>query len=343
MTAPTFAPPGAPKPNPGLFLQSLAQRLGLKPSDHQGHIFDIDGHRVLSMVVLVTSEMAARWLADYNAPETALHDQRPAGHPDLQPNRRLSPHVTSDYERSMSEGRWMVTPQNVFAFDTSGFLLDGQHRLRALELAAEGTDSGLWFRVEVGWPRESFAVIDSGNRRSAYQLLRRPYAMQLVGSLRILAAISGQALPPQLRPGDPFRAQADNDLLLSWMKEWEPYVTDMAPLADSVYRATGINKSTHGAILTMAAMTEHAPIIRGWVEGLTEGAGLAANDPRLLLRNRWGRDARALSVDTRARVLLIGKAWNAYAAGRTIGTLKAGPTEDAIQIVGFDYRRANRR
>ena len=108
-----------PRPSPALFrppvhppvpatpqvdpLIHLARQLGLDPGDWQASRFEMDGHEVLSMIVFVTPEMGAAWLAQHNDPtagqtSTEGPDYR---HPERRPNRRLSGHVAEGYQRQM--------------------------------------------------------------------------------------------------------------------------------------------------------------------------------------------------------------------------------------------------
>jgi hypothetical protein len=71
----------------------------------------------------------------------------------------------ADYVEHIKTGHFMTTHQGI-AFSDSGVLLDGQHRLRAIE------QSGVTVRmlVTTGQPEQTFSVIDVGMKRSTSTL-----------------------------------------------------------------------------------------------------------------------------------------------------------------------------
>jgi len=329
---PTFRPPA---PQPDRLAQIAEQQLGLDLETWEHRRFHIEGLEILSIVVRITPLMALDWLTEHNHPITE------ASYGTTEPvNRKLSSTVAGGYGRQIADRRWKVSHQNIIAFDPDGMLLDGQHRLTGLAETPDNDGSlGLWFRVEIGWPRDTFAVVDNGLRRSAHQLLPRRHAMETVAAVRIVAAVSGQASPSELHRGDRFRAAVDTATLLGWLEEW-PDMSEHSQSVAQVYSTTHITKSAHLALLTMAATTPAADKIPAWVEGLLTGADLADGDPRRHLRNRWARDSKALAASTRDRWGLLVRAWNAYAQGRSIGVLKLPRNDEDIPPVwGFDYTR----
>ena len=76
-------------------------------------------------------------------------------------NRKLSSHKVKEYLSEIKSGRWRYTHQGV-AFDTEGFLLDGQHRLEAIKEAGIATKSVVAYGVERG----EFTIIDRGFPRN---------------------------------------------------------------------------------------------------------------------------------------------------------------------------------
>jgi hypothetical protein len=97
-----------------------------------------------STIVKITPEIAADWLENRN----------------LGKNRKLSLRTAGRYAKAMSDGRWMVTHQGI-AFDSDGFLIDGQHRLRAVVLAGMSVE----MFVAVGFDSGTFAILDIARRR----------------------------------------------------------------------------------------------------------------------------------------------------------------------------------
>lgn len=68
---------------------------------------------------------------------------------------------------AMSRGEWRTTHQG-FAFDDTGRLIDGQHRLKAVILSGVSIEA----MVTIGCNKTDFEVLDSGVLRSAADRLR---------------------------------------------------------------------------------------------------------------------------------------------------------------------------
>lgn len=99
-------------------------------------------------VVLITPEIAARWLSNNSG------------------NRRITPSRVSALASEMSSGRWILTGQAV-QLDSTGRLIDGQHRLSAV------VQSGVSVQMLVanGVDRSAQVVIDTGKTRSFSDVL----------------------------------------------------------------------------------------------------------------------------------------------------------------------------
>src|SRR5260370_26326764 len=69
-------------------------------------------------------------------------------------NRRLSEPLAQQYARDMSAGRWHRSPQGI-SIDTDGLLRDGQHRLRAVQIAQITVP--LWVTTDI--PAEAFPIL----------------------------------------------------------------------------------------------------------------------------------------------------------------------------------------
>jgi len=82
-------------------------------------------------------------------------------------NRPLDQAHVERLARDMKAGRWRLTHQGI-AFDTTGLLVDGQHRLWAVIEA----DVTVRMRVFFNEPPESRHVLDTGQRRNNLDVLR---------------------------------------------------------------------------------------------------------------------------------------------------------------------------
>jgi hypothetical protein len=76
-------------------------------------------------------------------------------------NRKLRPNKVAEIAQDIATGRWMLNPQPI-AVSSEGWLLDGQHRLRAIILAKQPVP----IMLATDCPPECFKTIDIGIVRS---------------------------------------------------------------------------------------------------------------------------------------------------------------------------------
>ena len=116
-------------------------------------------------------------------------------------NRPLSQQHVERLARDMAAGRWQLTHQGI-AFDSSGLLIDGQHRLWAIIEA----NANVKLRVFFNEPPENRHVLDTGERRSNLAVLTITEKVGKVdcGLLATLRAmIAGMTSRPKRRsPGE---------------------------------------------------------------------------------------------------------------------------------------------
>lgn len=128
-------------------------------ADRYRRLFDAASQSIRFRVVLVTPEMASRWLE--------RNDK----------NRPLGNAVAYRYARSIRNGAWMPNGECII-FCTGGTLLDGQHRLRAVVLAGvavpmcviEGVDPAAYKTLNVGAKRTVAQYFAMDGERNAPQL-----------------------------------------------------------------------------------------------------------------------------------------------------------------------------
>jgi hypothetical protein len=131
--------------------------------------------------VLVTPAMAMDWLDNANTS-----------------NRKVSDAHVQRLARDMASGEWKLTHEGI-AFDPSGILLDGQHRLWAVVMSETPVEMHVWRNVT----REALMAIDCGKSRSLCDVLRLGGGHGEVGTtdLAVLRAmLGGLAGPVALSP-----------------------------------------------------------------------------------------------------------------------------------------------
>jgi hypothetical protein len=259
--------------------------------------------------------MAGHWFQDHN-----------------KSNRKPSKHIIAKYAQTMREGRWLLTHQGI-AFDDLDLLLDGQHRLGAIVLA----NTPIMMHVSSGISRDTFAVLDTGFKRSAAHLINHPHRIVIAAAARVIGAVTG-TLSGSHVSGGVYAGGAENDQTLAIVDDW-PELAIYAAAVIRCYKNTGIPGPPHLAIIAEAARTPYRDQIDSWLDGLIEGINLSASDPRRHLAKRFAnqRERRALTGAgaRRPAYCLIAKAWNAHARHEPMALLRYSDEESVPKIVGY--------
>lgn len=306
--APTVATPRPQRPKPRPTQTRTEQPA---PAEPNGDAVSSEPFPIPTMPqrVKITPAIADDWLENRN----------------LAANRNMSEHVAAKYAKEMAEGRWLFTHQGI-AFDTEGWLIDGQHRLRAIVLSGTAVE----MFVVPDCDAATFAVLDNGYKRQAAHLIQSPGSRVVAAAARILAVVTGEFAGVHVKDGV-YDTQMPTDVIIRVVEAW-PELAELYTPVDACYRYSRVNRPMHLAVLAQAMRTRHRKSMGDWFDGLTEGAGLAANDPRLLLRNRFIRDSKQLNPERGLTYNLIAKAWNAHATGRPLGVLKVTEAEGVINV-----------
>lgn len=237
------------------------------------------------------------------------------------PNRRPNREAVKRYAREMEAGNWVLNGEPVIV-DEAGALIDGQHRM----LAVIESGSTIQSLVVRGVPREAFATIDTGTKRTVGQVLSmkgHKHANHLASTMRLL--MSYQDLNRwQDTQGVPERRFYTTQEVLDALPLMEG-VENAVDLAAKV-RFKPLPPSWGGfCAYLFAEAGAPAEAIREFFDRLHSGAGLEPGDAILTLRERLIREhmseKRPVYFTT---VALVVRAWNAYRAGRKLKKIQAG-------------------
>jgi hypothetical protein len=271
-----------------------------------------------SGVFPVTPAMASSWLSYRNHPK----------------NRPLSKSVSARYQADMEACRWRQGTPEGLIFDTDGYVISGQHRLKAQ--ANAGTTLDWW--IFVNEPREIFEHVDQGFRRTAAHLIRGKYASQVGAGARHLAALAYGD-----RWGMPHFNGITTPEVLATHREWPELTWHLTEVMACHYEA-GVAGPPHLAVIAQADRTEHRDMIPSWLEGVRTGYDLSKGDPRAHLRNRF-RSGFAMTGQGNKRDSMyaqIVKAWNAYVTGESLTVLRFMASEELPTVVGFTFKNDTR-
>src|SRR3989440_6857720 len=154
-------------------------------------------------------------------------------------NRPLATRTVREFAAAMRRGEWRVTHQGI-AFDTTGALVDGQHRLAAIVEADIPVEITVFSEV----PEGAFDVLDTGKRRNAADVL----AIEGEKSAGTLPAMVRTVWLYENRPelnwsgGD---AGVSNHQIVQTLLQ-HPKLRDFIGVGEQIAAATGMIKSAAG-------------------------------------------------------------------------------------------------
>lgn len=264
----------------------------------------------------VSPEMASSWFS-YRR------------HPKLRP---FSPSTAARYQADMESvpRRWREDTPEGLIFDTDGWIISAQHRLKAQANAGVT----LRWRIFVGEPRDIGPFLDQGRRRSAADMLMVKYGVQVGAGARHLAALADAD-----RWGMPRYNAITIPEVVEAYGQW-PELTWHLTEVMACKREALVPAGPHLAVLAQASRTGHRDLIPTWLQGVCTGEDLSHGDPRLHLRRRFGTGLPAGKGKREHAYGLLVKAWNAYVAGEFPTVLKYMSTEPLPQVVGFSMKKA---
>lgn len=234
-------------------------------------------------------------------------------------NRNLRPTKVGTLASTIRSGDWMVTGEGI-KFDTTGRLIDGQHRLSAIIEADESVDMFVFRDLNP----DVQMVIDTGAKRSAADALK---FAGVPGESNVLAAMARIAVVwneggYQRAGASSFRREVTNTEVVEWVLE-NPAAADAIPMARAVSGlGAPISTVSFAAMLLIDVEPEDAARFFSDIANLrTRGKG----DPIYTLLKRYEL-ARAGKENLSApqHLFYIFRAWNAFRKGEDLHQMKTG-------------------
>lgn len=223
-------------------------------------------------------------------------------------NRKLRKETVEVYARDLAQRNWLVSGDTV-KFDSTGRLIDGQHRLKAIETSRVGA----WTLIVRGVEPDVQRVLDTQARRSAADALRFAGVER---NAHLVAGIARNALLyvdfMENRPSKPLFnvTSASHSEIEQWTAA-HPEVSEAATMALRLHKATNHGKVSWG-LSFMKLMAVDPNDAREFFEALASMKTDGKGDPRFTLLTT------APGTKTRGRYALaeqlvaITTAWNAY-------------------------------
>jgi hypothetical protein len=252
----------------------------------------MDDKEMTFEVEKITPDQAAKYLA---------HNRR---------NRRLSPTVVRNYARDMAAGRWRLTSEPI-AFNASGDLDNGQHRLEAVRVAGVPVE----FAVVRNASPDQFEAIDQGYKRTTAQVLAMDgyeNATGVSGAARMVLRYLRYPGIVWAGSGAPISTAEILDYLATYNIATDGYW--------GVRKLRTLNPSSGLAAEHIVGLqSTSADSWQRFSDGVLNGIGLDAGDPRLALRVYSGEKWGAGQSHLMATIL----AWNHFLNGKSVNFLRA--------------------
>lgn len=230
-------------------------------------------------------------------------------------NRKLRKDRVENYASAMEAGRWMLTGEAI-KVDTTGRLLDGQHRLAAV------IKSGATIEAVVcrGLGEETFKVLDSGMARTvgdAFGTMGKVNGNVIAATVNLVLAYEQGNVTSSRRRHAVNRAVTIDRYML------DPEGFDHVALRSEHHWR---RKFPQIISSVAAALCFIQPEAEEFVERVVVGNNLDVGDPRLALRNYLINSA---VLGRRSQASMFSAhiySWNAYAEGREQRLVRATTT-----------------
>lgn len=236
-------------------------------------------------------------------------------------NRNIRSATVAAYARDMAAGNWLMTGEPI-KVAPNGALIDGQHRLLAV------IKSGVTVQMVIarGIPAESQRVMDTGDKRSAADMLKmdgHANASNLAASVRFAMALESEK-PKESRNQSGKVTNSEVADFLAQNQDLEAAVAatlhyrntiDMPPSITAVAWWTLVRLDSEACETFFASIANNQ----------TNGVG----DPRntLIQRLTSARKANERLPQTGQYSMLF-RAWNAWVKGETLSKLPIYSTRD---------------
>lgn len=253
----------------------------------------------------ITPELAAEWLEKNHR------------------NRSLRDTAVAQYARDMTNGQWLLTGEAI-KFAADGQLLDGQHRLAAIE------KSGLTIQMFVvrGLETEAQKVMDTNLRRGVGDMLKLAgYANHMALAAAARLAMTYETDVPATRR----KAIAKNGpthLEVSAFIEKNPDLVDAVQDSLKYRLKIDINPSVL-AVSYWELMKLDPEMAENFYESLSNNTTNGIGDPRNALIQRLFRARRASEqIPQNAYLSMVFRVWNAWVKGEEMYRLQVSNNRD---------------
>lgn len=238
-------------------------------------------------------------------------------------NRSPKPRAIARYAEDMRNGHWMETGDPI-RFASDGRLIDGQNRL----MACIEADMPFTTLVAHGLESRTQMVMDQGVRRTGTDVVH--FAAPGLKDATVVASI--------VRADRAWKTVGPDAAFAGGSRHYTPSASDLADwleshpeCASAAETAKTVNQRTRNllpksviGVLWLRFREKDMEDADRFMDLFASGAGLAADDPILVLRDRL-RVAKERKEPMVARAALMVKAWDKWRQGGRVSRLNWSP------------------
>lgn len=231
--------------------------------------------------------------------------------------RRIRKPDPRDGWYEIKTGKFRENGETIILTDT-GRMLDGQHRCRAVILAARSITTYVVFGV----PESAFASLDQGLSRNGADLA----ALLGFKNYHTIASVARTAIryaDGTLLSSGPATSLPNQVLRPYFERNADKLALSVAVVMKHRTDLQKIITMSHAAFLYYMLAPAHAARCEEFLESLATGANLARGDARLLFRSRMldlAGERHKLTQEVKLALLI--KTWNAHYLHEKIGVLR---------------------
>jgi len=238
-------------------------------------------------------------------------------------NRKIKKNNLDLLVYELENGMFKFNGESIIVSE-SGVLLDGQHRLLAVEKTGVSIKSIIVWDVE----DNTFGTIDTGSARSAFDVLNvnkiEGYALKAKLIKMYILSVKGKGITRRAK-----EYKVTNDEILEFAKRNDETLTDIARVSMRYYQKKRLLTTSEIGFFWHIFESENRRMAELFFESLFGGLFASQKDPCYVLRNKLEDDKlnKNLKLKTDIKHKLIVKAWNKFINNEQISFLRVTENE----------------
>ena len=206
----------------------------------------------------------------------------------------------------------------------SGVLLDGQHRLLAVEKTGVPIESIIVWDVE----DNTFGTIDTGSSRSAYDVLNvnkiENYALKAKLAKMFILSNKGKGIDRRAK-----EYKITNDEILAFTKRNNDELDEVCKIATRYYQKKKLLATSEIGFFWHIFSSENRKMAELFFEAIFSGLFSSSKDPCYILRSKLEDDKmnKNLTLNTVTKHKMIAKDWNKFIANEELTFLRITENE----------------